>query len=538
MTMRSLLVLCGILALSSDGYAMEVPKPAHEPSQDEAQRILSAVAPHGTFSLGSMSNLGYTLQLKEDGRRQGDLVVGFEEPGRDRPRVRSEHYTVEIFNVTGGPGTLQSLAHAATATVAMDGGALPELPDQLLATPLTPLAITAFVMFVLALAAGRVRRWRTTWDLRKPHIIQGCVHTSIFVYWSFYWPGVHYQAPVIVMMLALAYACDAFFAFLRFGSWRVGLSPVPVVLSTNLFVWLDWKGAAIAMIGAFASKTFLQRDGRHIINPSVAGLTINALCTILLPGVVHFGGLFHTLNIAPNMAEWIFLGSLIPLTVFRLLPVSIGSIIGLHYLTNAPGALRPTLLLMMTLLSTDPATTPRSNLGRVLFGLLVGSTYIVYRHLLMALGQPDDFAKILSVPLANILVPWFDVAATRVSDFARPRWAAGWRWTAARIGGLAVPLARLGRRLIPIPNIAFVATWVVLFVVALGHEKRLDFEPALHWTWGTPLVVRDTGDVPTCAGNPIFCTRFSFVSEAQAWAAGRGSAPAAPLLSRAGAAVP
>ena len=45
----------------------------------------------------------------------------------------------------------------------------------------------------------------------------------------------------------------------------------------------------------------------------------------------------------------------------------------------------------------------------------------------------------------------------------------------------------------------------------------LDFEPALHWNWGTPLVVRDADDVPRCASNPVFCKPFMFAQEVALW---------------------
>ncbi len=275
------------------------------------------------------------------------------------------------------------------------------------------------------------------------------------------------------------------------------------MFSTNLFVWLDPRGAVLAMVGALAFKTYVQRDGRHIFNPSVAGLTLCAIATVVTPNLVHFGGLFHTLNIAPDMSEWVFLVSLIPLTMFRLLPVSIGGIVGLLYMTHTPGALRPTLLLMLTLLCTDPATTPKSSTGRFLFGVLVGVSYPVYSYALRRLGQPDDFAKILSVPLANFLTPTFDKVAERVRGYT-----AGLRGKILRPGFFSWG---------PASNLAFVATWFVLYAVPLQRGKPQDFEPALHFTWGTPLVVHGADEAPDCEDNPIFCKPFSFLSEAADW---------------------
>ena len=365
-------------------------------TREEAARLLAVVAPFGRFNQGDMGAEGYTFLLDDaGGRRLGELHVGFGLPGQILPRVRSLHYTLTLWNNSPDfHASVDVLAHAANAIVDADGGPLPETATAFVTSDdVDPMESATLYAIAVACALSILRRGRLTVDIRKPHIVQACVHTSIFLYWSLYWPGVRVQAPMILLMIVLAYAADASFSLLRYGSWRLGLSPFPIVFSTNLFVWLDWHGAVLAMVGALFCKYYVQRNGRHIFNPSVAGLVLNAICTILFPSFVHFQGLFHTLNIAPDMAEWVFLGSLVPLVMFRLLPVSIGSIIGLYYLTETPGSVRPMLLLMMTLLATDPATTPDTNVGRLIFGIIVGVSYPLYSRLLHALGHPDDFAK-------------------------------------------------------------------------------------------------------------------------------------------------
>jgi hypothetical protein len=515
-----LVVLLGVL--TSAGAMAGQPPAESAASRAEGERLLAVVAPFGNFVRSDASSDGFTFLLRDErGQGLGELHVGSMGPGRALPRLRSQHYALTIWNTSPDfHASVDVLIPAANAIVAADGGPLPEGPVRLMSTgDIPPMESAVLYVLAAALLMGALRRFRMTLDIRKPHVVQACIHTSIFVYWSFYWPGVADQAPMIALMIAMAYGADATFSFLKFGSWRVGLAPLPIVFSTNLFVWLDWHGAVIAMIGALLFKTFVQRKGRHIFNPSVAGLTLNALCTILFPDFVHFGGLFHTLNIAPNMAEWVFLGSLIPLTMFRLLPVSIGAIIGLHYLAHTPGALRPTLLLMMTLLATDPATTPDTRVGRLMFGLLVGVSYPICSHLLHHLGQPDDFAKILSVPLPNLLTPQLDALARRITPPLERAWKASWAWLARRAGRIRPRVERLGASPMPVPNGLFVVAWVVLFVVPLFGEKPRDFEPALHWNWGTPLVIRDPDDVPRCASNPVFCRPFSFVGEAKSWIA-------------------
>jgi len=505
-----LAVLLALLVTASGASALEPPPQSSPGTAEEAQRLLSIIQPIGAFRPAMVRREGYTFELRgPNGDRVGDLIVGLRDHDPELTRIHSRRFAVAISNSSYDFSAVDVLVPAARAIVASDGGALPATGIVMRKGEHEQMMYATLWVVIAGILAGILKRGKISWEVRKVHLIQACAHTSIFVYWSFYWPAVHGQVPMILMMLVMAFGADAAFCFAKFGSWRVGFSPLPVVFSTNLFVWLDWRGATIAMIGAFAFKTFVRRGQGHIFNPSVAGLTLNAICTVVFPDVVHFGGLFHTLNIAPNMSEWVFLVSLVPLTVFRLLPVSIGCVIGLFFISGVPGAIRPTLLLMMTLLATDPATTPRSDIGRIFFGLLVGLSYQVYSDLLHSLGQPDDFAKILSVPLANVLVPWFDKVA------ARPTTAVAELWKAKVTTPRPAVAAQTGR----IKNGVFFATWVVLYTIALGIEKPEDFEPALHWTWGTPLVARDASDVPRCSNNPIFCRPFSQIQEIRAWAA-------------------
>jgi hypothetical protein len=85
------------------------------------------------------------------------------------------------------------------------------------------------------------------------------------------------------------------------------------------------------------------------------------------------------------------------------------------------------------------------------------------------------------------------------------------RWTTRR----ALPLWLAGAA--PVPNAVFVACWLGLVVPRLWVEKPWDFEPALHWNYGTPLVVRDADDVPRCPSNPVFCRPFTVGQELELW---------------------
>jgi hypothetical protein len=492
-------------------------------SPEEARQLLAVVAPAGPFRLRESPDDLYTLALVDDaGRVVGTVGLARDGAvGGESPRLRSRRFAITIGSVTTDPSVTRRLVRAANAVAAWDGGALPEAAVRMRSAPTDGFVAPALLLVLAALAAGAWRRGNITRDLRGLHVVQFVTQGSIFVYWSLYWPGVRGQVPLLGLMLVMGFAADALFSFARYGSWRAGLSVVPVVFSINLFEWFDARGAVIAIVAAFACKHLVHRGGRHIFNPSVAGLTVTGLVTVLAPGYVHFGGLFHTLNVPPNMAEWILLVTLVPQLRFRIMPVSIGTLLAL-YLWGIPGVLRPTILIAMTLLATDPATSPRTDLGKLLFGLTFGGLLPAWSLVLRGLGQPDDFAKILAIPAANLLVPQLDAVAIFLVARAaatRDRLLAS---AGPRAGLAPATVAWLGEKIRrPIPNAAFVGCWLLLIVPRLMEEKPRYFEPEIHWNYATPLVVRDADDVPRCARNPVFCEVFSMPREAALWV-GRG----------------
>ena len=62
------------------------------------------------------------------------------------------------------------------------------------------------------------------------------------------------------------------------------------------------------------------------------------------------------------------------------------------------------VFLGMHLLFTDPSTSPRTELGRIIFGALYGLSTIALYALLRAAGLPAFYDKLLQVPLLNLLI--------------------------------------------------------------------------------------------------------------------------------------
>src|SRR5437764_132386 len=103
------------------------------------------------------------------------------------------------------------------------------------------------------------------------------------------------------------------------------------------------------------------------------------------------------------------------------------------------------VFLGMHLLFTDPSTSPRTELGRIMFGVLYGLSTVALYAVLISAGVPAFYDKLLQVPLLNLSIKWIDRAAR--SRFLRH-----------------LDPAALGRRLTPRGrNLAYIAVWLIVF---------------------------------------------------------------------------
>jgi hypothetical protein len=105
------------------------------------------------------------------------------------------------------------------------------------------------------------------------------------------------------------------------------------------------------------------------------------------------------------------------------------------------------VFLGMHLLFTDPSTSPRTELGRIIYGALYGLSTVLLYWLLGRAGMPTFYDKLLQVPLLNLSIQGIDWAA-------RSRFL-GWLDPAA----LGRSLARRQR------NLAYMSIWMLVFIV-------------------------------------------------------------------------
>jgi len=254
------------------------------------------------------------------------------------------------------------------------------------------------------------------------------MHSSIYAYWGWYWNEVYHDLPLIAAQIVFAYALDMLVCWSRRDKWVLGFGPVPIVLSTNLFLWFkdDWFFLQFLLIATgILGKEFIRwkRDGRltHIFNPSAFSLFLFSSALIATKSTdiswgIQIATTFHR---PPHIYLEIFLLGLVVQSLFRVTLVTLSAATALWGLnvwytrmtgdyqfidSNIPVA----VFLGLHLLVTDPATSPRTSLGKILFGGLYGAGVFGAYGLLKLIGAPEFYDKLLVVPPLNLSVRALD----------------------------------------------------------------------------------------------------------------------------------
>ena len=301
-------------------------------------------------------------------------------------------------------------------------------------------------------------------SLKKQHYLQACAQGSVLVYWGLYWPPVYAFAPLILAQLVFAYAFDILLGWSRRDTYMLGFAMFPVVLSINLFLWFrpEWFFLQFAMVAiGLAAKELIRwnRDGRrvHIFNPS--SFPLAAFSLVLLAtgssGITWGKEIASTQFYPPHMYLALFLIGLPGQFFFGVTTMTMSAAIATYlfgrFYFAATGIyffydsyIPIAVFLGMHLLFNDPTTSPRTELGRIFYGVLYGLSTCVLYQLLGSAGMPTFYDKLLQVPLLNLSVKAIDHMARSTLRFFDP--------------------AKLGRSLAPLQrNLAYMSIWAVVF---------------------------------------------------------------------------
>jgi hypothetical protein len=350
-------------------------------------------------------------------------------------------------------------------------------------------AAAGLLVWVAALFA-RARRdgapLLLSFEPRAQHYIQMMCHLGVYTYWGWHWGPVYGYMPLLAGQVCFAYAFDALLAWTRRQPYVPGFGPIPIVFSTNLFLWFrdDWFAFQFVLLAVgFLGKAFVrwEREGRlvHIFNPSAFSLALFSL-VLLATGTTNLTWaqeINTTFSLGPRIYLVLFGIGLVVMYFFSVTTVTASAaatlfgasalysaVTGVPYFVDSeiPAA----VFLGIHLLVTDPSTSPRTPFGRVIFGVGYGLGVVALYALLGAMGLPTFYDKLLCVPLLNLTVPSIDRFVANL----------GPRPLLARLG-LA---GAIGQH-----NLAHMGAWVLFFatMTAVGATDGMHRGDALpFWT--------------------------------------------------------
>src|SRR4029079_10970489 len=225
-----------------------------------------------------------------------------------------------------------------------------------------------------------------------------------------------------------------------------------------------------------AAKEFVRwkKDGRvsHIFNPSSFPLAIFSIVLLATgaSGITWGQDIAVTQFYPPHMYLFLFLIGLpgqfffgvTLMTMSAVLSTYLFGLIYFHwtgvyffYDSYIPIA----VFLGMHLLFTDPSTSPRTELGRIIFGTLYGLSTCALYQLLGSAGMPTFYDKLLQVPFLNLSVRAIDRTV-------RSKWLR--RLDPAAIGQSLLPYRR---------HLAFISIWTIVFAVLSAVQGVGDSHP-------------------------------------------------------------
>jgi len=300
---------------------------------------------------------------------------------------------------------------------------------------------------------------------RKQHWVQVLAQVAVFLYWGWHTPIVTAYAPLILAQIVFAYGVDALLSWSRRSTWVLGFGPVPIILSINLFLWFrpEWFYWQLAMIPVgYLAKELIRwdKDGRraHIFNPSSFPLAVFSIALILTGSTdITLGRAIANTQSDPSFIYLVIFATALPGQIlFGVARMTLAAVVTMYGISLAYLAATGTYLffdsfipvpvfLGMHLLFTDPSTSPRTELGRILFGVIYAAGSAVLFVALDHAGIPTFYDKLLPVPLMNLSVRAID-------RLVRSRPLA--RLDPARLGASLTPLQR---------NIAYTGLWAAVF---------------------------------------------------------------------------
>ena len=454
-------------------------------------------------------------------------MTRFRGAARSARTSTSAKATVDKLTVVPAAGTRLSAGGAFVLNGCFVAGLLVLSQLSLLQQrPTVRASIVAAALFLLAwsgLLFGVLRRGQKVAleiMLRRQHYLQACQQGAVILYWGYYWREVNHAAPLIVAQLLFAYGFDSLLSWTHRRKFGLGFGPVPIIFSINLFLWFkdDWFYFQFAMVAlGFLAKEFLRwtRDGvnTHIFNPSSFPLAVASALLLLTNASLTTWGydVATTQFYPPQMYLAIFLFAMPGQYLFGVTPMTMSAVVttfvfsaiyyaatGMYFFSDSHVPIA--VFLGMHLLFTDPATSPRTVPGRILYGVLYGlSTCLLYSVLIRA-GMPGFYDKLLQVPLLNLSVKLLDRLAPAV--------AASRLWR-GRLHAEGSVLWSKGN-----PNLAYISVWVIAFGAMSASGYLGDKHPGQWLPFWQKACAADAGS----ACDDLYYLEDGYCEDGSGWA--------------------
>ncbi len=285
---------------------------------------------------------------------------------------------------------------------------------------------------------------------------------------------------------------------------RWDLHPSPVVFSTNLFPWFkpDWFYLQFLMVAVgLTAKELIRwnRDGRrvHIFNPSSFPLAVFSLALLITgKSAITWGqDIASTQFYPPQMYLMLFLIGLPGQFFFGVASMTMSAVLATYAFGLAYHAATgiyffydsyiPIAVFLGTLLLfCDPSTSPKTELGRIVYGVMYGLSTVLLYELLGKAGMPTFYDKLLQVPLLNLSVKLIDRFTGKVRAPSRRR------------------------------NLAYIGVWATAFVAMSSVQGVGDHHPGQY----VPFWQKACDDGRAYACPYLADLDLSYCNQGSAWA--------------------
>jgi len=303
---------------------------------------------------------------------------------------------------------------------------------------------------------------------------------AIYLYWGMYNPVVIERIPLIIHQIAFGYLFQFSLSMFYERKYSISFSTSAAIMSANLFIWFAPKVYFfhyIIIVATLFGKMFLTRivNGveRHIFNPSgiVSFLLAVAISIYSFNDEFNFFEFIYGPQIGafwlwlPHFDLVVLIASCVTLWTpnLYLIPMSCYTfLLGANFITRAFAGKylfdalgKGSVFLGVTFLITDPATSPKSKVGQILYGITYAISLALAVTILIGFRWNLYYKKVFFICALNLLTPFYD----RIGE-----------WIEAKFWG------KDGLKL-KLPRLKLLFIYIAFFAIAFNYTHEITYPP-------------------------------------------------------------